>query len=268
MPHVRIASLEDPRLAVYRDLPKSNLTPLSGKFVVEGRLLVERLAASHYPIDSVVVDERQLGMVPGNLPEDTPVYVLPAKSVEHLIGFNFHRGILACGRRLAPKQIQELRTGDANATPLVVCVDIQDPTNLGGILRNCAAFGIQAVVLSNRCADPFSRRVLRVSMGTVFKLALYQSSDILPDLDWLRGSREFELIATVLDPDAEPLDRIRRVARSAILFGNEAHGLPPSIVALCQRRVTIPMELNTDSLNAASASAVVLYQFTRVARGV
>jgi tRNA G18 (ribose-2'-O)-methylase SpoU len=264
---IPVLSLDDTRLSPYRDLPKANHTALSGRFVVEGRLLVERLLASQYAVESVVVDESRLSLLPQNIPADVPVYVLHGGAVEQLIGFNFHRGVLACGRRATRQDILRLSLRDSESATLVVCVDIQDPTNLGGILRNCAAFGVKAVLLSRQCADPFSRRVLRVSMGSVFQLQLIQSADLMSDALTLHGEHGVELVATVLDPTAEDLASSSRSSRMALLFGNEGYGLVASWISVCQRRVTLPMALGTDSLNAASASAVFLYHFTHVAAG-
>lgn len=265
MDFLPLPNTDDRRLDPYRDLPHTNLTPLSGRFIVEGKWMVERLAASQYAVESVVVDERQLALVPTGLPPGVPVYVLPSGQIESLIGFNFHRGILACGRRRPP-----LAAADLVSTPgpllLVACLDIHDPTNLGSILRNCAAFGCDGVLVTKRCADPFSRRVLRVSMGTAFQLRIATFADPEQDLTFLREHGKCELLATVLADDAEPLPTVRRAPRSVLLIGNEGHGLSPACIAACQRRITLPMRLSTDSLNAASASAVFLYELTHGAQ--
>lgn len=263
---IPVSSLEEDCLSPYRDLPKANLTALSGRFVVEGKLLVERLLASKYPTESIVVDERRISLLPQDISTDVPVYVLPGGAVEQLIGFNFHRGILACGRRTSRQGIANLSLDPVAPVTLVVCVDVQDPTNLGGILRNCAAFGTTAVLLSPQCADPFSRRVLRVSMGTVFQLQLFQSANLSADLISLRDRHSIELVATVLDSTADELPHTTRATRTALLFGNEGHGLSEAWISMCQRRITLPMANGTDSLNAAAASAVFLYHFTRVSR--
>jgi tRNA G18 (ribose-2'-O)-methylase SpoU len=268
---IPVSSVEDERLNSYRDLPKANLTALSGKFVVEGKLLVDRLVTSKYPVESIVVDERRMSLLPENLADQVPVYVLPGGLVEELIGFNFHRGILACGKRSSEVTSKDnagllsRSERQQKTATFVVCVDIQDPTNLGGILRNCAAFGVHAVLLSRNCADPFSRRVLRVSMGAVFQLQIIQSAELLNDLEMLRDRHSVELVATVLDSTAEPLPVALRADRTALLFGNEGHGLAEKWISTCQRRVTLSMANGTDSLNAAAASAVFLYHFTHVA---
>ena len=146
---------------------------------------------------------------------------------------------------------------------LVVCPDVQDPTNLGSIIRTTAAFGCAALVLGERCADPFSRRVLRVSMGAALQLPIIESAALADDWPQLAAAG-FELVATVVgDAAAESLASFCPGPRTAILFGSEGHGLAAEHLALCRRRVTIPMQLGVDSLNVAVAAAVVLYELTR-----
>ena len=234
--------------------------------MVEGSLLVERLVASAFPVASVLVDARRTDLVPKNLNGEVPVYATVPGLVELIVGFNFHRGILACGRRQAVHTSWELLADAGRPATLVICANVQDPTNLGGILRNCAAFGVDAVVFNRQCADPFSRRVLRVSMGASLRLPLLESGDWDCSLSRCRDQLDFELVAAVLDDEAQRLEEAERPRRLGILFGNEGHGLPSELTGLCHRKVTIAMGHNTDSLNAAVATGVFLYHFTRVAR--
>jgi tRNA G18 (ribose-2'-O)-methylase SpoU len=115
------------------------------------------------------------------------------------------------------------------------------------------------MLLGPQCVDPFWRQCVRVSMGTVFKLPLVRLNDLAEDLRRLGRDLGVELLATVLDDDAEPIERVRRAKRTGILFGNEAQGLSAEAVELCQRRVTIPMRLGTDSLNVAVSAGIFMY---------
>jgi len=139
---------------------------------------------------------------------------------------------------------------------------VHDPTNLGSVIRTAAAFGCTGLVLGSQCADPFSRRVLRVSMGAVLQLPMVESRNLAADLQSLHQAG-FTLAATVIDNAAEPLDTFQRPAKLALLLGSEGHGLTPQWLALCDRRITIPMQLGIDSLNVAAACAVFLYHCTR-----
>lgn len=266
MARIRIDAIDDPRIAHYRDLPRANLARESGLYIVEGRFLVERLVASHFDVESILVDSRRADLIPRGLSPEVPVYKTAPGLVDRIIGFNFHRGILACGHRKPTVRLDEAMACVGDARTIAVCQDIKDQANLGGILRNCAAFDVDIVLLSRHCADAFSRRVLRVSMGAVFKLAAVVSTDLHSDLLKLRDEYGCELVATVLAEDAETLDTATRATHLGLLFGNEGHGLADAFVGLCQRRVTIPMRRGTDSLNAAVASGLFLYHFTRIAK--
>ncbi|HVW00952.1 MAG TPA: RNA methyltransferase, partial [Planctomycetaceae bacterium] len=143
---------------------------------------------------------------------------------------------------------------------LVVCPDVQDPENLGAIIRLSRAFGVDGLVLGGQCANPFSRRVLRVSMGTVFRLPLFDCPDLATAFDEFRQAG-VQTAATVLDPAAETLAGSTRPERFALLFGSEGHGIAPQWIEACDRRITIPMQGGTDSLNVAVAAGICLHYF-------
>ncbi len=105
---------------------------------------------------------------------------------------------------------------------VVVCAAIQDPENLGGILRNCAAFGVDLVVIGENSADPLSRRVLRVSMGTVLKLRFYQSTQLEQDVWRLRDEFSIHLAASVAEPGAPVLDQAPRPRSLGFVAGQRA----------------------------------------------
>jgi len=133
---------------------------------------------------------------------------------------------------------------------------------LGSLLRITGAFVADAVILGERCCDPFYREPICVSMGAVFHLKLVQSRGLLADLRRLRERWGVQLVGSVLDDKAEPLAGAARPERLALLFGNEAQGLGADCLALCDRQVTIPMKLGADSLNVAVAADVFLHHFT------
>jgi tRNA G18 (ribose-2'-O)-methylase SpoU len=264
MPHIPITDLADSRLDPYRDLTTKNLTRKSGLFIAEGEKVVERLIASDFGVASLLVEPDLVPRFASKLSPETPLYVVSREQMVAIAGFHFHRGVLACGAR---KPLDAWRTQlpplDRPAT-IVVCPDVQDPTNLGSILRSSAAFGADAVLAGPLTADPFSRRVLRVSMGAAFRVPIGECDDLARGLEWLRDEQGFELVGTVCDPAAEDLARFCRPPRVALLFGSEGHGLGQEWIDLCGRKVTIPMSGATDSLNVSVAAAVTLYQITRV----
>lgn len=264
MPLIPLDRLEDPRLLPYRQLKRSNLTRWSGIFVAEGEKVVLRLLASDLGIDSVLVAERLANRVLPHAERDFPIFVVPDRMIEPLVGFNFHRGLLACGRRPEPRTAAQAFHSQAESLLLVICPDVQGPENLGAILRSTSALGGSGVLLGPRACDPYSRRVLRVSMGLALHLPLVQSSDLHADLEWLRTHAKLRLCALVTNNDAMPLHHAPRRLPLGLMLGSEGHGLEPEWLRHCQERVTIPMRDGVDSLNVALAAGIALHHFSRL----
>ena len=270
MPRIPLFSIDDPRVATYAHLNQTNLTRGSQLFVAEGEKVVQRLIASEFVTDSILAEEEWAERLEPLVPAETPIYIAPRKLLTELVGFGFHRGVLACGRRKPPRKLDEILPSKDQPALVLVCPAIQDPTNLGGILRSSAALGVNAVLLGGECADPFSRRVLRVSMGSAFFLPVRESPDLIGDVVALQNEHDFEVLATVLDPNAMPLAETNRPRRLALVLGSEGHGLDERWRQLCPQQITLPMHAGIDSLNVAIAAAVFLYHFAHVApeRGV
>ena len=181
MTRISVDSIDDARLAPYRELNHRNLTRQSGLFIAEGDKVVERLIASRYPVASLLAEAEWAERLESQLPAETPIYVAEPKLLQTTIGFNFHRGVLACGRRLHLPAVDDLVVSASRQPTFLVCPEIHDPTNLGSIIRTAAAFGCVGIVLGGHCADPFSRRVLRVSMGAALHLPIALSNGLRPD---------------------------------------------------------------------------------------
>lgn len=262
---IRLTDHNDPHLDIFRNLPTTKTERKVGRFLAEGMWLVRRLLESGWAVESLLVDEQRLDEIGRPIPDAVSVYVVPRGTAERVVGFNFHRGVIACGIRPPRASVRDLEGLEQREWLVPVCVEIQDPENLGSILRNAAALGAQAVVLGPNCADPLSRRVLRVSMGAPFFLPIAYCDDLQADLRWMRSSYGCSLCATVLAEDAERLHQVARDERMVLLFGNEGHGLPPQWHQWADRRITIPMSPRADSLNVAVASGIILHYLTFVA---
>ena len=263
MPRVPIDDLDDPRIAVYRNLKTTNATRASGLFVVEGEKLVGRLAASRYPVDSVLATDRVADRIAAGMALELPCYVVPQALVSVLVGFNFHQGVLAAGRRLPPVDPLELARSAGLRLLMLACPRIDNPENLGSILRSADVFGVDAVLVGGRCPDPLSRRVLRVSMGTALHLPTIPTDDLAGVVDRLRSQAGADVIATILDPKAEPLGTFRRPDRLIVLLGCEGTGLDADWEARADRRLTIPMRPGAESLNVGVAAGILLYHLAR-----
>lgn len=267
MPLCEISSLEDPLLEPFREMRSRNWTEQSGVFIAEGPLLVERLIASSYAVKSILLDRKYQQQYSAMVPDSVDLLLVDHDLIESIVGFDFHRGVLGCGLRKPVLSLRNdfLQPSEPNET-LVCVVGVQDPENLGGILRSCAALGIARVVIGPESADPLSRRVLRVSMGNSLRLQLFRSRNLVDDLQWLRNERGVTSVATTLARDAQALEKTARRGPTMILVGNERYGLPAKIQAEADQRVTIAMDLGTDSLNVCVAAGIVLHYFCRIAK--
>jgi tRNA G18 (ribose-2'-O)-methylase SpoU len=260
MPRLAITDLDDPRIAIYRNLKATNRTRWSGEFVVEGEKLLDRLLASRFPLASVLAGERHEGRLVTKVPADVPLYVVPQGLLDLLVGFNFHQGVLACGLRRPGPDLATLLDGlgPRPTATLIVCPRLDNPENLGTLIRLGDVFGVDALVAGPRCPDPLSRRVLRVSMGTALRLPLVASEGLERDVALL-AARGFTRVATTVDPDAEPIGGFRRPDRLALFFGSESAGLGSEWTARCDKKLTIPMRAGAESLNVAVAAGIILH---------
>ena len=265
---ISIDTLDDPRLLPYRNLKATNLTRDSGLFIAEGKRVVRRLLESRFKTESVLLSDRRETEFRSFVPDGVPVYVLEQTLAAQLVGYNFHVGVLACGRRPRERSAISVLKKDRLSSTLVACPNVDDPENLGSIMRISVAFGVDALLLGTGCCDPFSRRVLRVSMGHAFFLPVIECENLEGELHTLREEWHYESLATVLDSDAEPLETVSRSERIIVLLGNESEGLSENWVSHSDRRVTIPMDAGTDSLNVAVAAGIFLHHFTRGQRSL
>lgn len=262
MPLIHIDNFADPRVALYRNLKDHELDRRGQFFIAEGEHLLRRLLASDFEIVSVLMSEQRVEELSPLIGQRAPIFVVPRETMTEILGMKFHSGVLACGRRKPRAMLEQIVPRDRDRLTLVICPEIANVENIGSLIRLSAGFGADAMLLGERCHDPFWRQSIRVSMGAIFKLPLLQSNDMARDLTRLKHEWNVELIATVLEPDAESLASSRRKQKVGILFGNEAQGLDQQSLALCDRKVSIPMHHDTDSLNVAVAAGIVLYHFT------
>lgn len=257
---IRIDDPDDPRIAAFRCVRERDLVGRDGLFVAEGAVVLAVLARSrrHRPV-AVLLDERRVeGLAPvlAQLPDDVPVYVAGRGAIDAIAGFPLHRGILALGRQGPPVAPDDLLAGLGARALVVVAAGIANHDNLGGLFRNAAAFGADAVLLDAACCDPFYRKAIRVSVGHVLSVpqAWIAAAD---DPVGLLAANGFEVLS--LSPQGrERLVDVRRSPRVAVVLGTEGPGLPAEILART-RTVTIPMAPGVDSLNVAVTAGIVLH---------
>lgn len=232
--------------------------PADGLYLAESAKVIERaLAAGHRP-RSVLLQQKWLDdLRPLLEPYDIPVYLAEPEVLERVTGFQMHRGALASMHRPPLAPVSEVLR---DARRVVVLEDIVDHTNVGAIFRAVAGLGADAVLITPRCADPYYRRSVRVSMGTVLQIPWTRLAE------WPEGAAQlhdagFEIAALALDDRAIPLGEYAQhpPERIALLLGTEGDGLSRAALDSADAVVTIPMQRGVDSLNVAAASAVALW---------
>jgi tRNA G18 (ribose-2'-O)-methylase SpoU len=257
---ITVTSLADDRLDDYRDLRdvtlRTSLEAEHGLFIAEGEKVIRRALAAGCRPRSLLMAPRWVDSLIDVLHGvDAPIFVADEALVESVSGFHVHRGALASFERRALPSVGELLDG---ARRIIVLEDINDHTNVGAIFRNAAAFGMDAVLLSPRCADPLYRRSIKVSMGAVFSVAWTRIDDWYAGPDLLRDAG-FQVLALTPADDAVSIGAVTLGGRVALLLGSEGHGLSPRWLQAANERVHIPMSGDVDSLNVAAASAIATF---------
>lgn len=273
---IALNTLDDPRLDPYVRLTdvqlRSRIEPSRALFIAESPEVIGRaLDGGMEPLSLITAEKYLEGLAPllakmeAAAPE-APVFILPLAQIQELTGFELTRGALAAFRRPAERSAREVCEG---ARLVAVLEDIRNHTNVGAAFRSAAALGADAVLVTPACYDPFYRRAVRVSMGTVFQVPWARiGSD---PHDWtadgvpLLHELGFTTVAMALCDDALSLDdpRLKEAERLALVFGTEGDGLAPSTLARCDCTVRIPMAHGVDSLNVAASTAVAFWELRR-----
>lgn len=259
----QITTSADPRLDDYLRMTdvrlRSVMEPERGLFMAESYNVIERALAAGCAPRSFLMSPKWVEKFTPRFERfpDVPVFVGEEALLEEITGFHLHRGALAAMQRPVLPDVTEVLDGTRR---VAVLEDVVDHTNVGAMFRSAAALGVDAVLVTPRCADPLYRRSIRVSMGTVFQVPWTRLQHWPRDITVLQ-ERGFTVAGLTLGAGSIALDELvaERHERLALVLGTEGHGLTRGADALLDRRVTIPMMGGVDSLNVAAASAVAFY---------
>ncbi|MDC7675951.1 TrmH family RNA methyltransferase [Asticcacaulis machinosus] len=258
MPVIPLNSANDSRLEPYRDVKDRDLTGRQGLFMAEGKVVLERLFASPLceTVSVLTTPARLEGL---SVSDDVLVYLVEQAVMDQVAGFPIHRGYLALGRYAPPRTLGDI-LARAGRLRILALSAIANTDNMGGLMRNAAAFGVDAVVLDAACCDPLYRKAIRVSVGGALVVPHYRLNAGESLLDVLSTHN---LIAYALSPTGDMvLDQVVPAERSAFLLGAEGPGLSCEILDAAIS-VQIPMHGGFDSLNVATTSGIVLYHLCR-----
>lgn len=260
---VEVSSLDDARLAPYSGLTEAQLrygmSDFGELFIAESPKVINVALNAGYSPVSLLCEAKHIAGdaadIVARCGDDVPVFTGSRELLSRLTGYTLTRGVLCAMRRPMPKSLGEVLDG---ARRVVVIDGVVDSTNIGAIFRSAAALGVDAVLLTPGSCDPFNRRAVRVSMGSVF-LVPWTWLDV--PVASLRDYG-FKVAAMALTHDSISLDNplLRRAERLAIVMGTEGDGLSRETIADCDYVVRIPMSHQVDSLNVAAAAAVAFWE--------
>jgi tRNA G18 (ribose-2'-O)-methylase SpoU len=261
----QINSLDLPELQPYRTMRRQMAHREQGIFVAEGEKVVRRLLESKFGVVSALMPERWLTELEPLLkarPEMVRVFIAEKELLETLTGFSMYQGLLAVGRIPTQIPLEQILVSSLQPHLLVAVDALSSAENLGSLVRNCAAFETQALIVGETSSSPFLRRAVRSSMGTVFQLPIVETPDLVGCLSALRESG-VQCIAAHPHAENRTLSDTDFTRDCCIIFGSEGHGISQNVLALCDDAVAIPMPPTVDSLNVGSAAAVFLYEARR-----
>ena len=255
-----ITSKDNEQIKHIRKLKDKKFRDKQGEFFVEGMKLVREAIDEGADIKTIVIcdeceesgkfDKRDLY----EIAKHNCIYV-NERVFNHICDVQNPQGILAViGKMQNTKEIEY------NEDLIVILDGVQDPGNMGTILRTLDSVGLSQVIVSNICVDVYNPKVVRATMGAVFRINIIESEDLTETIKELKKNK-IELVVTALDTNKSIYDV--EYKKMAVVIGNEVNGVSPEIAKMADRKAKIPMFGRTESLNAAVAASVVLYEYVR-----
>jgi tRNA G18 (ribose-2'-O)-methylase SpoU len=263
---IPVTSLDETDLHPYRTLRRPLDHQRNGIFVAEGEKVVRRLLASGLEVLTILMTPEWLEQLRPALeerPGEFRIFLAGKHIVEDIVGYNLHQGLMAVGRIPRPSTLPEIIATMRRPALLVALEGLTNAENLGVLVRNCAAFDVDALLVGETSSSPYLRRSVRNSMGTVFTLPVVHLTNLVDALNELKTVHRMRVIAAHPHTDQVVLHQARMIDDCCIVFGSEGDGISDAVRAACDDLVAIPMRDGVDSLNVASASAVFLYEVRR-----
>lgn len=255
-----VTSKDNPLIKLYSKLATSKKERYAlGKFVLEGQRLVEDAVKEKADVTCIFVTENAAGKFECSFSQ-ADLGKIKLVMISNELGKKISltektQGVFAICNFPVMKNLDDVIK---NKGKFLILHKLQDPGNVGMIIRTADALGISGVVLSE-CCDLFSPKVIRSTMGSVFRMPLWWNVDIADALLSM-GKYSVETCAAVIDADADDIKEKGFKDSCAVVIGNEGNGLSTEIVGKCQRRVTVCMNGNINSLNAAMAAGIIMWE--------
>ena len=255
-----ISSKDNELIKNIRKLKEKKYRDINNEFIVEGIKLIKEAIEENAKIKQIVICENCLKteIIPKNLMYEIAKYecIYVTENIFKLISdVNAPQGILAViDRKIDNNKI------DYNSDIIVALDNIQDPGNLGTILRTIDSIGLSQILVSKGTADCYNPKVIRSTMGAIFKVRIIECDNLQETLKEIK-KHKFKILVTSLQTENSLYDA--DLNKKVIVIGNEANGVEKEIQDMADIKIKIPMLGKTESLNAAVSTAVVLYEYVR-----
>ncbi len=247
-----ITDITNPNIKEFISLKQSTLD--EKYVVVESKNVFKKLFSTNTKIHKVFTTVENLEFINKYCQNiDFPIFTANNEIMKKIVGHKIHQGMMAVIDR--PKYIEF----DEIKGNIVVLNGLTSPENVGSIVRSCAAFNIDTLIIDENTCSPFIRRCIRVSTGNVFNLKVYKTSNLEKDLKTLQNNN-YKILSTANSSKAVSLHKYSFKNNSAIVIGSEGYGADENIINLSDTILKIDIDEEVTSLNAAIAASIVLYQ--------
>lgn len=245
--------LRDHKLRQLRERPGGDM---AGSFIGEGDVVIDRALRAGHQLECVLVDQARSRDLPP-LPETADVFLAGPDVLKAVAGRTELRDPIACFTRPPEHNVDDVLT---KTQTVLVAEGVNNPTNMGVIMRCAAGLGIEAVLFDPTSCDPLYRRAVRVSMGEVFAIPHVRIAQLPESLEVLSNAG-FSTFALTPSDTADDISKLKvgHGEKVALVLGAEGPGLTDETLAACDRSLRIPMEANVDSINVGTAAAVAFY---------
>lgn len=239
-----ISSLDNKKIKNYSKLLQKKYRDTDNLFIVEGEHLVKEAYQSKVLVEVIMCEGYDIDI-------DVPITYVTYEVIKKLSNTLNPQKIMGICKKIKKKEI---------GNKVLILDDIQDPGNLGTIIRSCVAFNIETIILSNNSVDLYNDKVIRASEGMIFKVNIIRD-DIIKVINNLKDNN-YVIYGTKVD-GGENIDKVVVAPKYALVMGNEGAGVSTKVLELCDKYLYIPMNSNCESLNVGVATSIILYSLNK-----
>lgn len=237
------SSINNPKIKELAKLKQKKYRDKQGLFLVEGAHLVKEAYESGFLEELLILEDKEFSL-------DTKTSYITKNVLKYLSDVETPVGIIG---------VCKFKNTTITGNKLLILDSVQDPGNLGTIIRSSAAFNIDTIIINDKCADPYSNKVIRSSQGMIFKTNIVKK-DLYDYLKEIKG--KIPIFGTKVT-GGKNIKNIEKFQTFAIIMGNEGKGVDEKLLNLCDEYLYIPMNSKCESLNVGVATSIILYELTK-----